>query len=122
MVTRVQKQTVWAPEIKNIAEMLDPHLAEIKHQEESKLWHSEPLAHGKLLHAKLHWENRMAPELPDASSKPTWETFGRPIGEHQASCSVPPATPGINQHSPLGRLTPMPRKQQQQQQQQNPEQ
>jgi hypothetical protein len=28
------------------------------------------------------------------------------IGDHQASCSIPPATPGISQHSPLGRLTP----------------
>jgi hypothetical protein len=30
-------------------------------------------------------------------------------GEHQTSCSIPPAIPGINQHSPLGRLNP-PRK------------
>jgi hypothetical protein len=32
------------------------------------------------------------------------ETFGRPTGEHQTSHGIPPATPGINQHSPLGRL------------------
>jgi hypothetical protein len=28
------------------------------------------------------------------------------IGECLASCGIPPATPGINQHSPLSRLTP----------------
>jgi hypothetical protein len=54
MVTRVQKQTASAPRIKNCAEVLEPHLAEIKHQEESKLQHPEPLAHRKLLHAMLH--------------------------------------------------------------------
>jgi hypothetical protein len=27
-------------------------------------------------------------------------------GEHQASRGIPPATPGIKQHRPLGRLTP----------------
>jgi hypothetical protein len=30
----------------------------------------------------------------------------RPTGEQQASCGIPPTTPGINQHSPLNRLTP----------------
>jgi hypothetical protein len=33
-------------------------------------------------------------------------------GEHQASHSIPPATPGINQHSPMGRLTLPPTKKQ----------
>jgi hypothetical protein len=44
--------------------------------------------------------------LPDAGSKPALETFGRPTGGHQASCGFPPSTPRIDQHSPLGRLTP----------------
>jgi hypothetical protein len=38
----------------NLDEMLEPHLAEIKHQKESKLQHPEPLACTKLLHATLH--------------------------------------------------------------------
>jgi hypothetical protein len=61
MTTRVQKHTAWAPWIKNLAEMLEPHLAEIKHQGESKSQHPEPLAHTKLLHTTLYWENRRAP-------------------------------------------------------------
>jgi hypothetical protein len=32
-------------------------------------------------------------------------------GECQVSCGILPATPGINQHSPLGRQTPYPAKQ-----------
>jgi hypothetical protein len=52
---------VWAPWLQSFAETLDPHLAETKQQEESKLWHPEPLACGKHLHTKLHWENRRAP-------------------------------------------------------------
>jgi hypothetical protein len=44
--------------------------------------------------------------LLDAGSKPAWETFGRPTGEHQASCGIPPATHRISWHSPLGRLIP----------------
>jgi hypothetical protein len=67
--------------------MLEPHLAEIKQKGESKLQHPEPLAHGKLLHATLHRENRRAATPPDAGSKSAWETFGRPNGEHQASCT-----------------------------------
>jgi hypothetical protein len=58
MVTRVQKQTAWAPWLQNLAETLEPHLAEIKHQGESKLRHPEPLAYTKLLHAMLHWEKQ----------------------------------------------------------------
>jgi hypothetical protein len=60
MATRMQKQTVWAPWIKNLAETLEPHLVEIKQQGESKLRHAEPLSHRKLHHAMLHWENRRA--------------------------------------------------------------
>jgi hypothetical protein len=35
---------------------------------------------------------------------------GRPTGEPQTSCGIPTATPGINQHSPLDRLTSCPAK------------
>jgi hypothetical protein len=59
--TRAQKQTAWAPRLQNLTKMLEPHLVEIKHQRESKFWHPEPLACGKLLHTMLHWENRRAP-------------------------------------------------------------
>jgi hypothetical protein len=87
---------------------MEPQLAEKKHQEESKVQHPEPLAHTKLLHVKLQWENRSAPTLPDASSKPAWETSSRPTGEQQASRGIPTATPGIKQHGSLDRLAPPP--------------
>jgi hypothetical protein len=47
---------------------------------------------------------------PGAVSKPAWEIFGRPKGEHQASSGIPLETPGINHHNPLGRLTSPPKK------------
>jgi hypothetical protein len=83
MATRVQKQTAGAQWLQNLAETLEPHLAKIKQQGESKLRHLEPLAHGKLLYSTLHWENRRAATLPDTGSKPAWETLGRPTGDHQ---------------------------------------
>jgi hypothetical protein len=55
----------------------------------------------------------MPATLPDTGSKPAWETFGKPTGEHQVSHSFPPATPKINQHSLLGRLMPATVKKQQ---------
>jgi hypothetical protein len=36
--------------------------------------------------------------------------LGRPLGENQASCGIPTATPGINKYSPLDSLTPCPTK------------
>jgi hypothetical protein len=45
----------------NLAEILEPHLAETKQQGESKFQHSEPLAHGELLYTMLHGDNRKAP-------------------------------------------------------------
>jgi hypothetical protein len=102
MATRVQKQTVWALWIKNLAEMLEPHL-EIKHQGESKLWHPEPLAYRKLLHAMLHWENRRAANrhLLQTCLGDIWQ----PNMWVPSVTRYPPAC-GINQHSPLDRLTP----------------
>jgi hypothetical protein len=106
MVTRAQKQTAWAPGLQNLTENLEPHLAEIKHQGESKFQHPKPLAFGNILQATLHWENRRAASPPDSGSKPAWEIPCKPTDEHKASRSIPPATPTINQHSPQGRLTP----------------
>jgi hypothetical protein len=83
-----------------------PHMAEINHQKVSKLQHPEAPAHTNLLHTTLHWENRRAPTLPDAGSKPSWETSGRTTGVLQPSHGIPIATPGINQHSPLDRQSP----------------
>jgi hypothetical protein len=69
MATKAQKQTVWATWLQNLAETLESHLVEIKHQGESKLQHPEPLALGKL-HTTLHWENRKSAGPLDAGPKP----------------------------------------------------
>jgi hypothetical protein len=85
-------------------------MAEKKHQEESNLQHHEPPACTKLLCAILHLESSRAPALPDTSCKPAWETFNIPTGDHQVSNSIPTASPGINQNSPLERQIPPPHK------------
>jgi hypothetical protein len=56
MVTGSQTQTAWAPWIRDLAETLETHVAELKHQGELKLWHLEPLAHGMFLHTMIHWK------------------------------------------------------------------
>jgi hypothetical protein len=58
MVTGTQMQTVWAPWIRDLAETLETHLAEVKHQGELKLQHPEPLDCGRLLHVTIQWKNR----------------------------------------------------------------
>jgi hypothetical protein len=60
----------------NLAEMLEPHLAEENQQEEANLRHPKPPALTGLLQAKLHRENRRASTWPDdTSSKLAWETW-----------------------------------------------
>jgi hypothetical protein len=54
MATGTQPQTVWAPQIRDFAKMQETHLAEVKQQGEPKLQHSEPLAHGRLLHTMIY--------------------------------------------------------------------
>jgi hypothetical protein len=49
-----QTQTALAPGIRDLAEMQETHLAEVKHQGELKLPHPEPVACGKLLHITIH--------------------------------------------------------------------
>jgi hypothetical protein len=40
--------------MKDLAETLETHLAEVKHKEELKLQHSEPLACGRLLQTTIY--------------------------------------------------------------------
>jgi hypothetical protein len=61
MVTGIQTQTTWALWIGDLAEMLQTHLAEVKHQGELKLQHPELLACGRLLHTTIHWKNKWPP-------------------------------------------------------------
>jgi hypothetical protein len=76
MATGTQMRTAWAPGIRNLAETLETHLAEVKHKGELKLWHSEPLARGSPLHATIHWKNRQA-----TTSMPLTATEG--LQDHQ---------------------------------------
>jgi hypothetical protein len=64
MVTGTQTQTAWTLWIRDLVEMLETHLAEVKHQGELKLWHAEPQARGRLLHATIHWKSRHHPHRP----------------------------------------------------------
>jgi hypothetical protein len=60
MAAGTQMQTAWALWIRDLAEIMETHLAEVKHKGELKLWHPEPLACGRLLHATIHWKNKEA--------------------------------------------------------------
>jgi hypothetical protein len=51
MVTGTQTQTMWT---RDFAEMLETHLAEVKHQGEPKVQHSKPLVHARFLHAMIY--------------------------------------------------------------------
>jgi hypothetical protein len=93
-----------------LAEKLDPHLVEVKHHGKLKIRHREPLAHGNFSIPCYTERTGGLFLLPAAGSKHTWEMVGRPNSEHQVSHGISPATPGINQHSPLGRLTTPPGK------------
>jgi hypothetical protein len=44
----------WQLGHRDLAEMLEKCLAEVKHQGELKLWLHELLAHGRLLHAMIN--------------------------------------------------------------------
>jgi hypothetical protein len=101
MAITVQKQTAWAPWIKKLAEMLELHLAEVKHKGESKLWHPGSLAYRKLLYAMLHWANRRAVATASCWLQTCmgdiWQTKQVRTKCHMV---IPTATHGINQHSP----------------------
>jgi hypothetical protein len=115
MATVTQTWAAWAPWIRDLAEMLEPYLVEVKHQGELKLWHSEPLARGRLLHATIHWENKQAttPTPPPLDTSTCWpqapNMLGGPsadqTGESQASHGIP-QTPWDNQHNPPGQTDP----------------
>jgi hypothetical protein len=71
MATGTQRQTVWAPWIRDLAETLEKHLAEVKHQGELKPWHPEPLVCGRLLPPTIYWKNSwVTPAGPPGCCKP----------------------------------------------------
>jgi hypothetical protein len=54
MATRIQPQTFWPLWSRDVAEKMETHLTEVKHQGELKHQHSETLAHGRPLHATIY--------------------------------------------------------------------
>jgi hypothetical protein len=80
-------------------------LAEIKHQWESKPLYTEPLAHRKLLHTMLHWENKWAATAATTGSKPACKTFGTPNRWVLSVMQKPPRYPWDKPAQALGRLT-----------------
>jgi hypothetical protein len=85
MTTKVQKQTAWAPWLKNFAERLQPHLTEIKHQGESKFQH----------HEHLPLESFSMPHYTEKTSG----LLQPPANTVTTAKPTPPTTPGINQYS-----------------------
>jgi hypothetical protein len=80
MATGIQKQTAWAPWIRDLAEMLETCLTEVKHKGELKLRHPESLACGRLLHTTIHWKNRWA-TCPLTHQLPAPKVLGRPSAD-----------------------------------------
>jgi hypothetical protein len=71
MATGTQTQTAWALGIRDLAETLETHLAEVKYQGELQLQHSLFIACGRLLHLMIHWKNRWAATHLPAHQAPT---------------------------------------------------
>jgi hypothetical protein len=86
-------------------------LLEINNQQESKPQHPEPLAHGKLLHTTLHWENLWAAAAATATatttgSKCACEVFGRPNRWASHIMQNPPSHPWDKSGQPPGFFDP----------------
>jgi hypothetical protein len=81
--------------------MLEQHLAEINHQGESKIQYPEPLAIESF--SMPHYTEKTGGLLPGRH-------LADQTGKHQMSHGIPPVMAGINQNSPLGRLTLRPLK------------
>jgi hypothetical protein len=76
---------------------------EKKNQEESGFWHPEPPSPYKASPCHVTPRKQKGSHTTRLQLQTSWETSRRPTGE---LCSISAATPGINQYSPLDRLTP----------------
>jgi hypothetical protein len=92
MVTGTQMLTAWAPGIRDLAETLEAHLAEVKHKEELKLQHPEPLACGSLLlYDTLKEQVGYHPDTANAH-RPARQPAGTPATTHHRRAPAPPDT------------------------------
>jgi hypothetical protein len=78
MSTGTQMQTVWAPWIRDLAEMLETQMLEVRHKRELKHQHPEPLDPGRILHAPIHWKNKLAPTSPPSARALAYRTTRLP--------------------------------------------
>jgi hypothetical protein len=112
MVTGIQMQPPWALWLRELAEMLEPCLVEVKHQGELKLalwtpspWKTSP-CHNTLKEQVGHHPHTTACAIatiaPAAGSKRDWETFSIPNRWEPSIMQYPSATPGINQYKTPG--------------------
>jgi hypothetical protein len=94
---------------KTLLETLESHFVEIKHHQESKRRHPEPIAHGKLprYHTILKKLVGCHCSWLQTCLWDIWQTKQVSTTHHT---ELPPATPGINQQSPLCRLISLPPK------------
>jgi hypothetical protein len=95
--TQTQTQTVWAPEIRDLADILETHLAKVKHKVELKLWHPDALDHGRLLHVTIYWKNGQAATHPLV--RQTSILLVRWAAAHQATAHLPVHRPAGPPHS-----------------------
>jgi hypothetical protein len=103
-------QTVWAPGIRDLAETLETCLAEVKHQEDLKLWHPEPLAHESPLYTTVHWKNRQATipmQSPSHCTPAGWPGLcpacppARQLSDCQAATCLTGTIGGLQHHQTL---------------------
>jgi hypothetical protein len=117
MASGTQLQTAWAPWIRDLAEILETHLAEVKHQGETKLQHSEPLAHGSLLHAMITKRTagllhaKLLPHRPTElrlSQAPTLQAYQAPATQGHRPVGLPGHHPLAHQAAaPPGSCPPL---------------
>jgi hypothetical protein len=99
MVTGTQMQTAWVLGIRDLAEMMETCLAEIKHKGGLKLRHPEPLVHGRPLHAMINNRQATTTMLLPSALQPAWplscssNMLWRPSGD-QTECFLAGATLG----------------------------
>jgi hypothetical protein len=105
MATGTQTQTAWALWIRDLAEMLETHVTEVKHQGDPKPQHPEPLVHGRLLHATIYWKSSQSTVHWASAVQDCQPAASQPTGPWPCQASTPQA---VQAHAPQARWAPSP--------------